>query len=67
MLLKKLNFVTDIDTSNLAAESKFILFKAEVYRTDINKLVNVSTGLNNLKVKVDDFRHRLERKSLLCS
>ena len=33
MLLKKINFVTDIDTSNLAAESKFILFKAEVYRT----------------------------------
>ena len=33
MLLKKLNYVTDVDTSNLAAESKFTFFKAEVYRT----------------------------------
>ena len=28
--------------------------KAEVYKLDINKLVNVSTNLNNLKAKVDD-------------
>ena len=28
--------------------------KAEVYSLDITKLVNVSTGLNNLKTKVDD-------------
>ena len=28
--------------------------KAEVDKIDINKLVNVSTSLNNLKTKVDD-------------
>ena len=28
--------------------------KAEVDKLDINKLVNVPTGLNNLKTKVDD-------------
>ena len=28
--------------------------KAEVYSLDITKLVNVSTGLNNLKTKLDD-------------
>ena len=28
--------------------------KAEVEKTDINKLVNVPTGLNDLKTKIDD-------------
>ena len=28
--------------------------KTEVDKLEINKLVNVSTGLNNLKTKVDD-------------
>ena len=28
--------------------------KAEIYKLDINQLVNVSTILNNLKIKVDD-------------
>ena len=28
--------------------------KSEVAKLDINRLVNVSTGLNNLKTKVDD-------------
>ena len=28
--------------------------KAEVDKLDINKLVNVPTSLNNLKIKVDD-------------
>ena len=28
--------------------------KAEVYKLDINKLVNVPTSFNNLKTKVDD-------------
>ena len=28
--------------------------KAEVGKLDINKLVNVPTSLNNLKIKIDD-------------
>ena len=28
--------------------------KAEVEKTNINKLVNVPTGLNDLKIKIDD-------------
>ena len=28
--------------------------KAEVEKTNINKLVNVPTGLNDLKTKIDD-------------
>ena len=31
----------------------FIALKAEVDKLDINKLVNVPTGLNTLKTKVD--------------
>ena len=34
--------------------SNFIALKAEVDKLEINKLVNVSTSLNNLKTKVDD-------------
>ena len=30
------------------------IFKAEVVKQDINKLVNVPTALNNLKIKLDD-------------
>ena len=32
----------------------FIALKAEVDKLDVNKLVNVSTSLNNLKTKIDD-------------
>ena len=32
----------------------FVALKAQVYKLDINKLVNVPTGLNNVKAKVDD-------------
>ena len=42
------------DTSNLVAKVDFVVSKAEVKKLDINKLVNVPTGLNNLKTKVDD-------------
>ena len=31
-----------------------IALKAEVDKPDVNKLVNVSTSLNNLKTKIDD-------------
>ena len=33
---------------------KFIASKAEFGKLDINKLFNVSTGLNTLKAKLDD-------------
>ena len=39
------------DTSNLVAKGDFVVSKAEVKKLDINKLVNVPTGLNNLKQK----------------
>ena len=32
----------------------FIALKAEVDKLDFNKLVNVLTGLSNLKIKIDD-------------
>ena len=34
---------------------KIIALKTEVDKLDINKLVNVWTGLNNWKTKVSDF------------
>ena len=51
---KEFEHATVIDTSDLAAIKDFIVLKAEVGKLDINKLVNVSTSLNNLKTKVDD-------------
>ena len=52
MVLKKLELTAGIDTSDLAAKKDFIALKAEVDKLGINKLVNVSTSLNNLKAKV---------------
>ena len=54
MLIQKLGYATGVDSSELAAKKDFIPLKAEVDKLDINKLVNVSTSLNNLKTKVDD-------------
>ena len=48
MLLKKLENITAIDTSNLALKSGNIDLKVEVGKPDIDKLVNVSTSLNNV-------------------
>ena len=45
----KLNDAADVDTSNLAAKSNFVVLKSEVEKLDINKFVNVPTGLNNFK------------------
>ena len=45
---------TGTDTSNLAAKKDFIVLKAEFGKLDINKLVNFTTSLNNLKTKVDN-------------
>ena len=54
MLLKKLDHVTGVDTSDLAAKKHCIALKAEVDKLDMKKLANVRTSLNNLKTKVDD-------------
>ena len=54
MILKKIEHVPGVDTSNLTAKKGFIALKAEVDKLGINKLVNVPTSLNNLKIKVDD-------------
>ena len=55
MLMKiELNDATGVDTSNLAAKRDFITLKADVDKLDFNKLVNVLTDLNNLKIKEDD-------------
>ena len=43
-----------VDTPNLTAKRDFIALKAEADKPYINKLVNILTGLNNLKTKVDD-------------
>lgn len=47
-----MNNGTGADTSNLAAESDFVVLKAEIDK--LNILVNVWTGFNNLKTKVFD-------------
>ena len=47
----KLNDAADVDTSNLAAKSNFVVLKSEVEKLDISKFVNVPTGLNNFKTK----------------
>lgn len=45
---------TGIDISNLASKGDFIALKVEVGKLDINKLVNVLNGMNNLKTKVEN-------------
>ena len=49
---KRLEHTKGVDTSDLATK-KFVALKSEADKLDINKLVNVSTSLNNLKTKVD--------------
>ena len=51
---KELDYVTGVDTSDLAVKKDFIALKAKVDKLDINKLVNVPTSLSNLKTKVND-------------
>ena len=48
MLLKELKDAAD--AFNSAAKSNFVALKAEVDTLDTNKLVNVPTALNNLKI-----------------
>ena len=51
---KELEHATGIDASDLVAKKDFSALKAEVDTLNINKLVNVSTSLNDLKTKVHD-------------
>ena len=51
---QELDRATGVVTSDLAAKKYFIALKTEVGKLNINKLVNVSTSLNNSKTKVDD-------------
>ena len=50
---KELDLATGVDTCDLANKKCFTVFKAEVDKLNINKLVNALTSLNNLKIKVD--------------
>ena len=47
---KELDRAPGVDTPDLASKKYFIALKAEVDKLYINKLVKVSTSLNNLKV-----------------
>ena len=49
---KELEDATGVDTTDFVAKNDFIDLKAEVDKLDINTLVNVPTGLNNLKTKI---------------
>ena len=52
---KELNdYATGVDAPSLATKSGFIALKAEADKLDFSKLLNVPTGSNNLKTKVDD-------------
>ena len=51
---KELEHITVADTSDLAAKKDFIALRVEVGKLDINELVNIPTGLNDLKTKVHD-------------
>ena len=58
---KKCKNATGVDTSYLAAKRDFIALKTEVDILGINRLVNVSCGLNNLKIKVGELdRNKLK-------
>ena len=46
-------------------EKDLIALKAEIDKLDINKLINVSTSLNDLKTKVDDLDIRKSKTTPL--
>lgn len=50
---KDLEHATGVDISNLAAKQDFVALEGKVDRLDIAELVNVLTGLNNVKTKID--------------
>ena len=51
---KELKHARGVDTSDLVAKKDSIALKAEVGKLEINKFVNVTTSLNNLKEMIDD-------------
>ena len=51
---KELKHARGVNTSDLIAKKDTIALKAEVDKLEINKFVNVTTSLNNLKAMIDD-------------
>ena len=51
---KELKHARGVDTSDLVAKKDFIALKAEVGKLEIEKFVNVTTSLNNLKAMIGD-------------
>ena len=51
---KELENATSVDKSICAGKKDFIALKPEVDKLNINELINVPPGLNNLKTMVDD-------------
>ena len=51
---KELKHARGVNTSDLIAKKDSITLKAEVDKLEINKFVNVTTSLNNLKAMIDD-------------
>ena len=51
---KELDHATCIDASGKDEKKDFIALRAEVDKLDINEVNNVSTSLNNSKIKVGD-------------
>ena len=47
---KEIKRATGVDTSNVASKNNFFALKAKVDKLDINRLVNVSTSLNNKSI-----------------
>ena len=51
---EEFDHATGADTSDLVAKKDFIALKNEVDKLDIAEMINVSTSLNYLTIKVDD-------------
>ena len=51
---EKVEHAAGIDTSDLTAKKDLIALKAEGNKLEINKVINVSISLNNLKTEVND-------------
>ena len=49
---KKLEHATGVATSSLAAKSDFNALKADIDKIEVNELIKVPTGLNNLVRKI---------------
>ena len=61
---KELKHARGVNTSDLIAKKDSIALKAEVDKLEINKFVNVTTSLNNLKAMIDDL-DLIKRKMFL--